>query len=553
MLETLHLNITRKFLIYLNLLLFFLLLIPCLLLFKYLENIFFQQIKKQALTVYQQIIITRKWIADHGGIYVEKLPWVIENPYLKLVGEKTKLFTSDGKVLIKNNPAVVTRQLSELAKENNLYWFKLTSLKYLNPFNKPDETEKKALLLFEKKTSIDEFGTIEMINKHQYYRLIKPIRTDSSCLKCHATQGYKLGDIRGAISIFIPLDDTLIQISYYKKLFLLAFAIFWICLNFTIIFITNRFIFNPLYCIIKLLKNLRSLYGGSIKETQKKDKFIKNEWQIILDSINLFLKEINAYQENMETKIKEITKNLEVKNQILENLLEKRKFLITNMAHEIKTPLTCIKGSIEYLSHYLKSKEAAEKLDYEKLKEFLEISRNNLKRLIQLFNMLIDLEKYEANLLDLEITNFNLKELIESTIYSLKGMSYEKDILFEVNLKGNLMLRGDREKISIVLTNLLNNAIKYSPQGGTIRVIAFEEDDYIKVEIEDEGIGIPKEKAERIFEKFYKEDSKGSGLGLTISKAYVEAHGGKIRVIPKERGGHLCFEIPKNLDKIKER
>lgn len=151
MLETLHLNITRKFLIYLNLLLFFLLLIPCLLLFKYLENIFFQQIKKQALTVYQQIIITRKWIADHGGIYVEKLPWVIENPYLKLVGEKTKLFTSDGKVLIKNNPAVVTRQLSELAKENNLYWFKLTSLKYLNPFNKPDETEKKALLLFEKR------------------------------------------------------------------------------------------------------------------------------------------------------------------------------------------------------------------------------------------------------------------------------------------------------------------------------------------------------------------------------------------------------------------
>ncbi|MFN3921330.1 MAG: DUF3365 domain-containing protein, partial [Caldimicrobium sp.] len=406
--------------------------------FKYLESIFLQQAKKQALTVYQQIIITRKWIADHGGIYVERLPWVTENPYLKLVGEKTKLLTLEGKVLIKNNPAVVTRQLSELAKENNLYWFKLTSLKYLNPFNKPDETEKKALLLFEKNNSIDEFINIERLNNHLYYRLIKPIKTDNSCLKCHASQGFKPGDIRGAISIFIPLDETLVQISYYKKLFIVAFAIFWLSLNFTIIFISNRFIFKPLYCIISTLNTIRNLYKGKITKTREKNNFFINEWQAILDSIYHFLKEINSYQENMEIKIKEITKDLEIKNQILESLLEKRKFLMTNMAHEIKTPLTCIKGSIEYISHYLKAKEAFDPDDYSKLKEFLEISRQNLKRLIQLFHMLIDLEKYEANLLELEISSFDLKEVIEETIYNLKGMSYKKEITFDINLKGEL-------------------------------------------------------------------------------------------------------------------
>ncbi|MFN4220610.1 MAG: sensor histidine kinase, partial [bacterium] len=130
--------------------------------------------------------------------------------------------------------------------------------------------------------------------------------------------------------------------------------------------------------------------------------------------------------------------------------------------------------------------------------------------------------------------------------YNLKGMSYKKEITFDINLKGELRLKGDKEKISIVLTNLLNNAIKYSPHGGWIKISAYEKEDYIRVEIEDEGPGIPENKADKIFEKFYKENSKGSGLGLTIAKAYIEAHKGKIGVVPRERGGHFYFELPKN-------
>lgn len=90
MFNSLKLTVTRQFTISLNLILFMLLLIPFLGLFKYLEALIFQQVKTQAETIYQQIIITRKWIAHHGGIYVEKLPWVEENPYLRLVGKRSK-------------------------------------------------------------------------------------------------------------------------------------------------------------------------------------------------------------------------------------------------------------------------------------------------------------------------------------------------------------------------------------------------------------------------------------------------------------------------------
>jgi len=117
------------------------------------------------------------------------------------MGEKVKVFTKEGKILIKENPALVTRQLSQLAKENNLYWFKLTSLKYLNPFNKLDYTETKALKLFEN-SKIREFTEIERVGEHTYYRLIKPLITERECLKCH--EKHQVGQIRGAISIFIP-------------------------------------------------------------------------------------------------------------------------------------------------------------------------------------------------------------------------------------------------------------------------------------------------------------------------------------------------------------
>jgi len=298
------------------------------------------------------------------------------------MGEKVKVFTKEGKILIKQNPALVTRQLSQLAKESNLYWFKLTSLKYLNPFNKPDYTETKALKLFEN-SKIREFTEIERVGQYTYFRLIKPLITERECLKCHEKQGYREGQIRGAISIFIPLDYILIKLSYYKKFTLMSFVILLIVLNFTILFLSNRFIFRPFYCIVSLLKILRNLYGKPLKEEKLSPIKVSNEWELLLDSINKFIKEINYYQEKMEEKIKEVTKDLEEKNRALQNLLEKRKFLITNMAHKLKTPLTSVKGSIEYIKRMLEADAEIEKTErYYKVQDFLEISQKNINRLI---------------------------------------------------------------------------------------------------------------------------------------------------------------------------
>lgn len=553
MFEILRLRVTQRFILYLNLLILFLLLLPLIFLFNYLEKVFILQVKKQALTVYQQIIITRKWIAEHGGIYVEKLPWVEENPYLRSLREKTRLLTREGKVLIKENPALVTRQLSELAMANNLYWFKLTSLKYINPFNKPDKTEEEALKSFELNTEQEEFSRIEKFNQGYYFRLIKPIKTEKACLRCHYLQGYKEGQIRGAISIFIPLEETFTQINYYKKLFLWLFFIFFLVLNFSLIFLSNRFIFRPLYCIISLLNILRNLYEKEPQRPTISKNRATNEWQILTESINNFIKEINFYQEKMEERIQEVTKALEEKNKVLQGLLEKRRFLITHMAHEIKTPLTSVKGSLDFIRHYLGlQKERLSPEDHAKLEEFLDISLKNLKRLIQLFSALIDLEKSEANLLDLEITSFKLKDLIDEIIQSLKGLSLEKNVVFKVEAQEDLYMRADREKMGIILSNLLHNAIKFSPPQGSIKISVYNYEEKLRIEVEDEGRGLKDEEIERVFEKFYKGESTGTGLGLAIAKAYVEAHGGKIGAVSLTKGALFYIEIPHYLDIIKK-
>lgn len=551
MFDSFKLSITRKFVIWLNLLLVLLLLVPMLIIFEYLEKLIFQQVRKQAETVYQQIIITRKWIAMHGGIYVEKLPWVVENPYLELIDEKVRIISKDGRLLIKENPALVTRQLSQLAKENNLYWFKLSSLKYINPYNKPDTTEAEALKLFEK-TAKDEYVAIERINNYIYYRLIKPLLTEKSCLKCHVKQGYKEGQVRGAISIFIPIDDTLIKLSYYKKITFIIFFLFFTALNLTILVLSNRFIFRPLYCIISLLKILRNLYRKNIKEEKILFSKKSSEWDLLIDCINKFIGEINYYQERMEEKIKEVTKDLEEKNKVLQNLLEKRKFLITNMAHELKTPLTSVKGAIEYIKRSLETDLIFKgHQNYFKIQDFIEISQKNINRLIQLFNVLVDLEKAEANLLELEISSFNLKELIAEVISRLQGLFIEKNLKFRINIREDLIILSDREKVFVVLSNLVSNAIKYSPYAGTITISVYESEDKIRIEVEDEGKGLSKEDIERIFDKFYKKDSQGFGLGLAISKAYVEALGGVIGSESRERGALFYFEFPKNICIIK--
>jgi len=152
-------------------------------------------------------ILYRHWNAEHGGVYVPVTEDTQPNPYLVHLPERD-LVTITGKRLTLVNPAYMTRQVNELAKKESLGLLtRITSLKPLNPGNAPDAWERNALTAFER--GVQEITAVEDIEGRTYMRLIRPFVTEKKCLKCHARQGYREGEIRGGISVNFPMDHLI--------------------------------------------------------------------------------------------------------------------------------------------------------------------------------------------------------------------------------------------------------------------------------------------------------------------------------------------------------
>ena len=159
-----------------------------------------------ALTNYERDVLYRRWAAAHGGVYVPVTPDTPPTPYLARLPERD-IVTPSGRRLTLLNPAYMTRQIYELAQKSGLPRGHLTSLKPLRPQNAPDPWEKKALEAFEH--GKEEVSEVVSIDGQPSMRLMRPFRIDPSCLTCHEEQGYKVGDIRGGISVSVPMNPIM--------------------------------------------------------------------------------------------------------------------------------------------------------------------------------------------------------------------------------------------------------------------------------------------------------------------------------------------------------
>lgn len=157
--------------------------------------------RQDARIAFSKDLIYRQWATLHGGVYAPVTEQTPPNPYLKT--PERDIVTPSGKHLTLINPAYMTRQVHEM--ENKLYGTRahITSLNPIRPQNAPDEWERAALKSFTRKT--DEYDSLAVIDNIEYLRFMRPLVTEQACLKCHAEQGYQLGDIRGGISIAVPM------------------------------------------------------------------------------------------------------------------------------------------------------------------------------------------------------------------------------------------------------------------------------------------------------------------------------------------------------------
>ncbi len=227
-------------------------------------------------------------------------------------------------------------------------------------------------------------------------------------------------------------------------------------------------------------------------------------------------------------------------------LEELKQEFVAMIAHDLRTPLTSIAFTLE-----LMAKTQSSNLPDEWRKRLL-ATENNCARLVVLISDLLDLEKLRSGKFEVFLQTCNLSELIESSFESVHGFAEQNRIDLKIQ-KTEASVLAARERIVQVLVNLLSNAIKFSPEGSAVSVETISVDDFAEIRIIDHGRGIPESKLDQIFDRFsqvskkdaYAKGGGGSGLGLTISKAIIEAHGGKIGVESCEGSGStFWFRIP---------
>ncbi len=181
--------------------------------------------RHHARTAFDKDIVYRDWAADHGGVYVPITETTQPNPYLTHIEERD-ITTPSGRKLTLVDPAYMTRQVNELGMKQYGLRGHMTSLNPLRPENKADAWETSALKSFEEKA--EEISCIEEIDGEPYLRLMRPLVTGESCLKCHADQGYKVGDLRGGISVSVPMDPLYAIGRSYMYAMSCGLAILWV-------------------------------------------------------------------------------------------------------------------------------------------------------------------------------------------------------------------------------------------------------------------------------------------------------------------------------------
>lgn len=242
---------------------------------------------------------------------------------------------------------------------------------------------------------------------------------------------------------------------------------------------------------------------------------------------------------------RDITEKMQIEKQRIlytEKLKQLNKYkdeFMTMASHELKTPLTIIKANLDIME--LKMQQDENLL-------FVENTLKQVEKLNKLISDLLDISKIQAGKLELKLADFDMIGLLKEMIHNMQPTTEIKILL--KNADDTLPAYGDRDRIGLVIINLLGNAVKYSPNSKEIKVNAFRSEDAIIVGIEDKGIGIPPDDLTNIFTRFYRVSGitstfTGSGIGLYIASQIISRHGGKIWAVSQlKKGSTFYFSIP---------
>jgi len=438
----------------------------------------------QSRAAFEKDVIYRRWNAERGGVYAKVTEETQPNPNLKV--SERDVITPLGKPLTLINPAYMTRQVHELAEEKYGVRGHITSLNPIRPDNAPDPWETEALRTFERGKT--EYSSVEKIEGEGYMRLMRSLITEKACLKCHAAQGYQEGDIRGGISVSVPLEP-LLAISHMHVLTLV------------------------LGHVLPWLVGLAGVVLGTQRLRQSE-------------------KERNRAMEVLQ-KAKE---RAEAANKELEAFSY-------SVSHDLRAPLRAIDGFTGILLE-----DYASKLDKEG-KRLGSIIQDNAKKMGRLIDDLLSFSRMGR--VAMHISKIDMKNMVNAIYHEATSAIERKRITFTIaklpKAEGDTNMM--REVWINLISNAVKFS-SYRKQA-VISVSCQEEQNKLIYCIKDNGVGFDMKYVDKVFGVFQRlhtsEEFEGTGVGLAIVRILIHKHGGEVVAEGEEdRGATFYFSLPKN-------
>lgn len=467
----------------------------------------------------------RIWATRHGGVYVPISPTTQPNPFLSHVPERD-ITTPSGKALTLLNPAYMTRQVYELAKEQGMVGRgHLTSLNALRPENRPDKWEEQALKAFEK--GVDEVSAVQVMEGQKYIRLMRPFVTEQPCLKCHAHQGYKAGDIRGGVSVSIPIARLQEATRQHVIEEGVIHGMLW------------------LFGTVTLAVGFRQLNrsAGSLQEQARLLEEEIAERHIAEEQLAVKQLQLEALNQSLETRIAQAVDELRQKDDTLiqQGRLAAMGEMINNIAHQWRQPLNNLGLLIQNVELMEESGELTRESLHADVKDAMEM--------IMFMSHTIDDFRYFFRQ-DKNSTMILVKKQVATSLDFVAAMLKDNSISWSLVGEDDVTAVGYPNEFSQVLLNILNNArdalLERPVQRPCISVRVFNDKGRAVVTVADNAGGIAPEVLPKVFDPYFttKEPGKGTGIGLYMSKVIIEKHmNGRLTVRNTDVGAEFRIEI----------
>ena len=272
---------------------------------------------------------------------------------------------------------------------------------------------------------------------------------------------------------------------------------------------------------------------------------IANHVSIAIDNARSY-QALEQLNQTLEERVQDRTQALQMANDQLQEHDRLKSMFVSTVSHELRTPMTSMKGLVENMLDGLTG-DLSDRQSF-----YLNRVKHNIERLMRMINELLDLSRIEAGGMQLSRTPLSVEDLVTEAVETLQPAARQKSLALTIQITSEIPnIIGDRDKLLQVLTNLINNAIKFTNPDGEITLSGqLRNDGMIQICVSDTGCGIPAREIPNIFDRFYRGETvaieaRGAGLGLSISKSLVELHGGRIWVESSpDQGSRFFFTLP---------